>query len=201
MGNEGSTIELDNQSAIMENKFAHLVPKEGCSEVENVQTKEVVTSDDQGVNSAIKEESDSHPLQKEEFLDEFSFMLQKEILENELQEISIVLGEEDKQIDMLNEELQIITSEPKYEEQFERVLKDINTAMLFEEALKDLMEEVQEESFPKLFQDKQVAARGMIHYQLRPLDALLDELQADSTIQLDDQCVAVSDSFAYLAPK
>lgn len=71
-----------------------------------------------------------------------------------MQEISNNTLEEDHQVDMLNEELRIIISEPKYEEQFEGALKDDVTIILFEGALKDLMEEVQMESLPKIFQER-----------------------------------------------
>lgn len=144
---EDSTIEHNNQCNTIERKFAYLIPDKEAP----VKTEDVQAIKDQCVELAFKEKS---KLQEEEFLNEYTFMLQREILENELQEISSILGEEDKQMDMLNEELQIITSEPKYEEQFEGALKDIIVAMLVKGALKCLMEEAQKGSLPMLSQDK-----------------------------------------------
>lgn len=67
--------------------------------------------------------------------------------------------------------------------------------MLFKGALKDLMEEVQGESLSTLFQDKQVLARGMIHHQLQPPKALLDNLQ-DSTNETSSQDIIVENNIA-----
>lgn len=161
---EESTIEQDNQRSSVKSKFAYLTPKkETPAEVEVEKVMEDVqtnASDD----STIK--------QQEEALDEYSFMLQKDIVEIKLQEISSILGEEDKQMDVLNEELQVVTSKSKYEEQFEG-------------ALKDLMEEVQMESLPKKFQDKLVAS-SMIHHQLHPPRILL-EVEIPPDIVFKDQ--------------
>lgn len=41
----------------------------------------------------------------------------------------------------------------------------------------------------------------MIHHQIRPLEVLLEEWPANSMVQLDDQCVTMSDSFTYLVSK
>lgn len=155
--------------------------------IENVQ---VVISGDQSVEQAIKEEGDS-------FLEEFSFILQKETLEKEMQEVSSSsFEEEDNHTEVLNKELQVITSKPKYKEQFEGVLKDIITIILFKKVLKDLMEEVQEDSLLTLFQDKRVAARGMILHQRRPPEALLDDLQGDSANETSNQDVIVEGNIA-----
>lgn len=132
---------------------------------ESVEDTPAVIKEDPGVEQAIKEEDDS-------FLEEFSFMLQKEILEIELQEFSNGLIEEDNQVEILNEELQIIISEPRYEEQFKGALEDFITIMLFEEVLKDLVEGTQMESLPNFFLDKQVTVSDMIHHRLRPLETM-----------------------------
>lgn len=102
-------------------------------------------------------------------------MLQKEILESELKEVSNGILKEYNQVDILNEEVKIIISEPRYEEQFKGALKDFITIMLFEEALKELMEQVQMGSLPNCFQDKQVTMSDMIHHQLRPLETMLED--------------------------
>lgn len=134
-----------NDQCIAVDRFLYLALKEEYvgiqvkETIENVQVGGIVVNDDQCVSSAMKEDNDSHPLQEEEFLDEYLLMLQKEILENELQEVSSIIIEEDKQKDTLNGELQDITSKPKHIEQFEGALKDIIIMMLFKGALKNIM--------------------------------------------------------------
>ncbi|XP_059076105.1 uncharacterized protein LOC131875532 isoform X1 [Cryptomeria japonica] len=121
-------------------------------------------------------------------------MLQKEILEIEPQEVSNGLIEEDNQVEMLNKEIQIIISEPRYEEQFKGALEDFITIMLFEEALKDLVEETQVESLPNFFQDRQVAVTDMIHHQLRPPETMLEDETSPEIIfdQLEEMFEAQS---------
>lgn len=65
-------------------------------------------------------------------------------------------------MDVLNEELQVVTDESKDEEQFKGALSDIT-------------KEVQMESLLKFCKVKQVLASCMIHHQLRPPEILLDD--------------------------
>lgn len=152
---EEQCITVDSLPCLAPKKEYHETKVEEL--VENTQT---MIKEDPGVEQAIKGEDDS-------FLDELSLMLQKEILETELQEVSNGLIEEDNQVDML--------SEPRYEEQLKGALEDFITVMLFEEMLKDLVEETQMESLPNFFQDKQVIVSDMIHHQLRPPETMLED--------------------------
>lgn len=64
-------------------------------------------------------------------LGELSCMLQSQIVEADLRDISRTLEKEGSQVDKLNEELQDITCKSKYEEQFDRALQGVITTNFF----------------------------------------------------------------------